>query len=405
MFGPKAYIHSSRIKKNISEIRKNNCGKNLMVVVKANGYGHGLLNIVNILKNDKKIIFCTFSINEALEIRSSGIKNNILLFSKLQNNWIEIASKNDIWVNASHFDDLKLLIDYYKINQSCPKIHLKFDTGMTRLGFDLKDQNNVIDYINDNSFLPVEGIYSHFSTADEGDPTFVETQLLRFNSILKTGKQKGFSFKYIHCSNSGAILNNYGPSFNTVRVGMLAYGVAPSDEVSMEINVEPVMSYCGPVVNLRRVPKNTPVSYGGIYVTKKETNIGVIQMGFADGIPRSWFEEGYISYNGEKYKIAGRICMDQFMVDFKDVEPVIGREVLIFGKKSKRKRKEGKEHRQKKEKRRKKDKKERRIRGIAARFRPIDPRSSRPLPSFASRWAYPRVGSRRGSRRREARRR
>ena len=93
MFGPKAYIHSSRIKKNISEIRKNNCGKNLMVVVKANGYGHGLLNIVNILKDDKKIIFCTFSINEALEIRSAGIKNNILLFSKLQNNWIDIASK------------------------------------------------------------------------------------------------------------------------------------------------------------------------------------------------------------------------------------------------------------------------------------------------------------------------
>ena len=332
MFGPKAYIHSSSIKKNISEIRKNNCGKNLMVVVKANGYGHGLLNIVNILKDDKKIIFCTFSINEALEIRSAGIKNNILLFSKLQNNWIDVASKNDIWVNASHFDDLKLLIDYYKKNQSCPKIHLKFDTGMTRLGFDIKDQNNVIDYINDNSFLPVEGIYSHFSTADEGDPTFVETQLLRFNSILKTGKQKGFSFKYIHCSNSGAILNNYGPSFNTVRVGMLAYGVAPSDEVPMEINVEPVMSYCGPLVNLRRVPKNTPISYGGIYVTEKETNIGVIQMGFADGIPRSWFEEGYISYNGEKYKIAGRICMDQFMVDFGDTEPKIGDEVLIFGK-------------------------------------------------------------------------
>ena len=332
MFGPKAYIHSSRIKKNISEIKKNNCGKNLMVVVKANGYGHGLLNIVNILKNDKKIIFCTFSINEALEIRSSGIKNNILLFSKLQNDWIDKASKNDIWVNASHFDDLKLLIDYYKRNQSCPKIHLKFDTGMTRLGFDIKDQNNVIDYINDNSFLPVEGIYSHFSTADEGDPTFVEIQLLRFNSILKTGKQKGFSFKYIHCSNSGAILNNYGPSFNTVRVGMLAYGVAPSDEVSMEINVEPVMSYCGPVVNLRRVPKNTPVSYGGIYVTEKETNIGVIQMGFADGLPRSWFENGYVSYNGKKYKIAGRICMDQFMVDFGHTEPKIGDEILIFGK-------------------------------------------------------------------------
>ena len=114
---------------------------------------------------------------------------------------------------------------------------------------------------------------------------------------------------------------------------MLAYGVAPSDEVPMEVNAEPVMSYCGPVVNLRKVPKNTPVSYGGIYVTESETNIGVIQMGFADGLPRSWFENGYVSYNGKNYKIAGRICMDQFMVDFRDTEPTIGDEVLIFGKK------------------------------------------------------------------------
>ena len=333
MFGPKAYIHLSRIKKNISQIKKNISDKNLMVVVKANGYGHGAINIVNILSKDAGIIFCTFSIGEALEIRSAGIKNNIFLFSKLQSNWIDIALENDIWINASHFDDLKSLTDYYKKNKTCPKIHLKFDTGMTRLGFDIQDHDKVYDYIIHNPFLPVEGIYSHFSTADEGDPTYVETQLSRFNRIIKIGKQRGVSFKFIHCSNSGAILNNYGPSFNTIRVGMLAYGVAPSDEVPMKIKVEPVMSYCGPVINIRKVPKNTPVSYGGMYVTKKRTNIGVIQMGFADGVPRSWYENGYVSYKGVKYKIAGRICMDQFMVDFGDTEPMIGDEVLIFGKK------------------------------------------------------------------------
>ncbi len=332
MIGPKAYIHSSRMKKNITKIKKALFSKNLMVVVKADGYGHGLLNIVNILKSDKEIIFCTFSIEEALEIRKNGISNRIFIFSKLQESWINLALEYNIWINASHFKDLEILVKFFKVNNACPKIHLKFDTGMTRLGFDIKDHSRVYDYVIQNPFLPIEGIYSHFATADEGDPTYVATQLERFNKILKIGNVRGVSFRFIHCSNSGAILNNYGETFNTIRVGMLAYGVAPSEEVPMKINVEPVMSFCGPIVNLRRVSKNTPVSYGGAYVTKKKTNIGVIQMGFADGVPRPWYDNGYISYKGKNYNIAGRICMDQFMVDFGDASPTIGDEVLVFGK-------------------------------------------------------------------------
>ena len=332
MIGPKAYIHSSRMKKNIFQIKKHLLNKNLMVVVKADGYGHGLLNVVNILKSDKDIIFCTFSIEEALEIRKNKIENRVFIFSKLQESWIGLALENNIWINASHFEDLELLVKFFKIHNACPKIHLKFDTGMTRLGFDLKDHSNVYDYIMQNSFLPIEGIYSHFSTADEGDPSFVKIQLERFNYILKVGNASGISFRFIHCSNSGAILNNYGETFNTVRVGMLAYGVAPSDEVPMKIHVEPVMSFCGPIINLRTVSKNTPISYGGIYITKTKANIGVIQMGFADGVPRPWYENGYISYKGKNYNIAGRICMDQFMVDFGNTEPTVGDEVLVFGK-------------------------------------------------------------------------
>jgi len=331
MIGPKAYIHSSRMKKNISKIKESILDRNLMVVVKADGYGHGVLNIVNILATDKDLIFCTFSIEEALEIRRNGIKNSIFIFSKLQESWLNIAYKNNIWINASHFEDLETLTNFFKKHNDCPKIHLKFDTGMTRLGFDLKDHRKVYDFIIQNSFLPIEGIYSHFSTADEGDPTFVKTQLKRFNTILNFGKERGVSFRFIHCSNSGAILNNYGKSFNTVRVGMLLYGVSPSNEVEINQNYKPVMSFCGPIIFVRKVPPNTPVSYGGKYLTSKETNIGVIQTGFADGFPRSWYEKGYISYKGKYHKIAGRVCMDQLMVDFGNVEPNIGDEVLFFG--------------------------------------------------------------------------
>ena len=122
-------------------------------------------------------------------------------------------------------------------------------------------------------------------------------------------------FKFIHCSNSGAVLNLEKSYFNMVRVGMLLYGALPSNEVNDNIGIKPVMSFCGSIVNLRRVKKGTQISYGGVYKTKQETNIGVVQAGFADGIARDWYKKGFISYKGKRYKIAGRICMDQLMID------------------------------------------------------------------------------------------
>ena len=112
---------------------------------------------------------------------------------------------------------------------------------------------------------------------------------------------------------------------------MLAYGVLPSNEITRSIELNPVMSFCGSIVNLRRVKKGTQISYGGVYKTKKETNIGVVQTGFADGLAREWDKKGFVSYKGKKYKIAGRICMDQLMIDFENDHPKEGEEVLFFG--------------------------------------------------------------------------
>ncbi len=335
MIGPKAYIHINRLKQNVKNIKRKIGNSNLMIVVKANGYGHGALNIAQGLSEENNIIFCVFTIEEAISLKNKGINKPILIFSRIHQDWIEIAYKNNFWVNACHIDDLKLLNKLYQETKCCPDFHLKFDTGMTRLGFDYKDYDLIFQFLLDHSFLPMKGIYSHFATADEGDLSYAQHQLKLFNNILISGEKRGLEFEYIHCSNSGAILNLPHSLFNTVRVGMLAYGVAPSNEVDMEIKVEPVMSYCGPIVNIRKVEKDTQVSYGGVYKTKKSTNIGVVQTGFADGFPRPWYRSGYVSYRGNYYNIAGRVCMDQFMVDFGDIEPQLGDEVLIFGKKDK----------------------------------------------------------------------
>ena len=191
--------------------------------------------------------------------------------------------------------DLELLQDVQGRIGKCPRFHVKFDTGMTRLGFDLADSDSVFGFLNANKSLPAAGIYSHFATADEGDLSYAHTQLHAFQKIVKEGQEAGLSFQYIHCSNSGAVLNLSDAYFNLVRVGILLYGVSPSYEAPMNVNVDPVMSFCGPIVNIRRVQAGTKVSYGGVYTTKKNTYIAVVQTGFADGFPRPWYEQGFVS--------------------------------------------------------------------------------------------------------------
>lgn len=331
MFGPKAYIHSKRFKTNLENIKKYLGNKRLMLVVKANAYGHGIKHICSLIKDEPNLFLCVFSISEATELRSFGIMNKILVLSKIEKIWIRQAIKLDLSINVSSFNDLKIISEFYKKKNKCPSFHLKFDTGMTRLGFDKKDVGKVIDFLLKNNELPIEGLYSHFATADEGELSFAYDQLKTFNQILKTMEKFRIKIPYIHCSNSGSVLNIPESYFNIVRVGMLAYGVSPSEEVSMKVKVKPVMSFCGSIVNIRKVDPGAQISYGGVYKVKVKSNIAVVQTGFADGLPRNWYKNGYVSYKGRYYKIAGRICMDQLMIDFGSVIPKVGEEVLFFG--------------------------------------------------------------------------
>ncbi len=332
IIGPKAYIHLDRLKNNLCIIKKEIGDIPLMCVIKADAYGHGAKIISKaIAYDDKNILFAVFSIDEALELRDSGIKNDILIFSCLQESWLDISFELNLIVTASRLDDLFLLSKLYQTKGYCPRFHLNFDTGMTRLGFNISDLDKVLEFLSKNLFLPYEGIYTHFATSEEINSQYSRYQLEAFNRIITYAKQKDITFKYIHCSNSGAVLNIPKAFFNLVRVGMLIYGVPPSNDTDFLIELDPVMSFCAPIVNLRRIKAGTKVSYGCDYSAKNDTNIAVIQMGFADGFPRAWYKNGYIIYKGKKYKIAGRPCMDQFMVEFGDCSPKIGDYVLVFG--------------------------------------------------------------------------
>lgn len=202
---------------------------------------------------------------------------------------------------------------------------------MTRLGISYEDAQNILNDLMYSPEIDCEGIYSHFATADEGDPTYAKWQFDQFNEVLKMAEKMEFPIKYRHFSNSGAILNLPETKLNMVRVGMLLYGAYPSDEVPRSLNLKPVMEFIAPIVAVRKVPKGTFISYGGKFKTDRETNIGVIQCGFADGFPRPWYVDGHVMYKKKKFKIAGRVCMDQLTVDFGDTVPEVGETVLLMG--------------------------------------------------------------------------
>lgn len=303
----------------------------MMAVVKANGYGHGAVECANALAKEGCDYFAVFTFEEAVELRDTGISEDIFVFSRMQPNTFAEAVDRNITLNISHADDVNELAGFHAETGESPKVHLKIDTGMTRLGITMDEAESVLRKLNNSEGIRYEGIYSHYATADEGDLGYANEQLKNFNEILETADALGMDFSIKHFSNSGSVLNLPESGFDAVRVGMLLYGAFPSDEVPTDLNIKPVMEFRGPIVHVRRVSAGTQVSYGGVWTAEKETTIGVIQTGFADGFPRPWYDGGCVSYQGNRYPIAGRVCMDQLMVDFGDASPNEGEDVLFFG--------------------------------------------------------------------------
>ena len=326
--GPKVYIDLLQLKKNYHIVKSEVGEIPIMATVKANAYGHGAVEVSKALEQEGVRYLAVFTIDEGIELRDAGIKTDIFIYAKFDPTRVQEASKHNLTLNISSFDDLKAL-KAHKGNSV--KVHLKIDTGMTRLGVPYEQAEDFLTEANQIESIELEGLYSHFATADEGDLSYANSQLSKFNDIIEISKKLNISFAFVHCSNSGALLNVQDSRFNMVRAGMLLYGAFPSDEVPQELPIKPVMTFTAPVVEIRDVKAGTQISYGGVYTTKSDTRIAVIQAGFADGIPRPWYIDGFVKFQNQDFKITGRICMDQLMIDIGTADIKYGDEILIFG--------------------------------------------------------------------------
>lgn len=329
-----AEINLDNLRHNFREVKKLVKDKKIFGVIKADGYGHGVIEIARVLKQEGVDAFAVAVITEAIELRRNGFMEEILVLGYTPSTFSDTIVENNISQTIFDYESAKSLSKEAKKQEKIAKIHIKIDTGMGRIG--LLDNDNIVKEIEEIKALPnikIEGIFSHFSTSDEKDKTFSYNQLEKFNSVIKKLEKGKIDIKTKHMSNSGAIVDIEEAYFDAVRPGILLYGYYPSDEVRKErINLKPVMTLKTNIVHIKEIEKGTPISYGRKYIAKSKIKVATIPIGYADGFSRLFFNKGNVIINGILCPVIGTICMDQCMVDISGCENVkINDEVIVIG--------------------------------------------------------------------------
>ncbi len=340
-----ATVSLKAIEHNLEAMRDNIPeGTWIMAVIKTDAYGHGAVEIGKMLENKDYIWgYATATAEEAFELRDAGLKKPILVLGYTFPYAYERMLTQGIRPTVFRMDMAKELaevasglIERGVISTKAP-VHIAVDTGMSRIG--VTPDEDGVSFARDVRLMDslfVEGIFTHFARADEKDLTNVRQAEETFKKfIMDFEEETGFRIPIKHCANSASIIAVPESSMDMVRAGVTMYGMWPSDEVPKDIiDLEPAMELISHIVMVKEVPKRTPVSYGGTYVTDKETTrIATIPVGYGDGYPRSLSNKGYVLIDGKRAPILGRVCMDQFMVDVTDIDGVSeGDEVVLLGR-------------------------------------------------------------------------
>ena len=308
----------------------------IMAVIKADAYGHGAVPIAWEMEELSYVYgYGVASVEEAMQLRNANIRKPILVLGYTFPYSYETLINQEITPTVFRSDVLHQLNEIAgRMNVKTP-IHIKVDTGMTRIGIrpDEEGAAFVKEALSCENLI-VEGIFTHFSKADEADKSFANRQLQSFLSFVnKCEEENHYKFKLVHCSNSAGILDMPEANLDLVRAGIILYGMWPSPEVNKEaVKLEPVLSLKSHIVYVKDVKAGIPVSYNGTYITDKATRIATIPVGYADGYPRNLSNSGTVIICGKRAPIIGRVCMDQFMVDVTHIpECKEGDEVTLIG--------------------------------------------------------------------------
>ena len=330
-----AEIDLDAIAYNIQNIKRLAGDKEVIAVVKADCYGHGAVDVVPTLIENGASRLAVAVLTEGIELRKSGIKEPIMILGYTPSYLGEELINFDIEQTVYDLDYAKELSDIAVSMNKKAKIHIALDTGMGRIGF-IPNEQSLKDVV-EISKLPgikIEGMFTHFSTADEKDKTYTNEQFKKYTDFSKALSDLNVNIPIHDVSNSGAIMDMPDTYLDAVRAGIILYGYYPSDEViKSNLPLKPALTLKAKVAHVKEMDKDMYISYGRTFKTERKSKIATIPIGYADGYTRLLMPGAKVIINGKFAPVVGRICMDQCMVDVTDVGEVkTGDEVILLGK-------------------------------------------------------------------------
>jgi alanine racemase len=329
-----AEIDLEQISNNVKSFKKHLPDQKIMAVVKANGYGHGAYQIAVEALSSGAELLAVAMLDEAIALRKEGISAPILVMNRIRPEYVSLAAENEISITVFQKDWLNEALDYLKETNKVVNIHLKLDTGMGRVG--IKEDRELYDIsllIQNSPNCDIEGVFTHFATADEWESGLFEEQRTRFIKQIDSLHKWGISPKYIHSANSAAALRKVDGPFNLVRLGISMYGLSPSSEMKEKLpfRLEEAFSLHSQLIHVKKLMPGDTVSYGATYTANEEEWIGTLPIGYADGWQRRLSPGASVLIRGERMPIIGRICMDQCMIKL-PYKMDVGEKATLIGK-------------------------------------------------------------------------
>jgi len=327
-----AKIDLDAIGKNVAGVRaKVPEDTGIMAVIKANAYGHGAVEIARYLE-DKADWFGVATLDEAMQLRTAGVEKNILVLGCLNPAEYERALAGNITVTIASYADAEKLSALAVQANTVANVHIKVDTGMSRIGFKATDENAV--EVKKVSLLPgihIGGAFTHFAMADSKDKSSAHRQRYLYDSFIEKCRDLGVEIPILHVNNSAGTmeLDKY---YNMVRMGIMLYGLYPSEEMDKRYKLYPAMELWGHISFVKDLEKGRGVSYGHTFIADRDMRVATVQCGYADGYPRALSSNAEVIIGGKRCRVLGRVCMDQIMVDVSGVpDAAPGDDVVLFG--------------------------------------------------------------------------
>lgn len=325
-------VDLSRLTSNYRAIQAHVAPAAVMPVLKANAYGHGLVEVGRHMQSLGAPYLGVAFLEEGILLREAGVTTPILVLGGIIGNQVPLFLEHGLTLTASSVEKLGQIEEAARAMGVQARVHLKIDTGMERIGVHYYSAANLLEASLACDHFKVEGIFSHFAQSDAADPAYTRLQLDRFNSVLDFYATRGLTPPPLrHIANSAAIAGFPSSHMDMVRAGLLLYGVYPTPETPRTITVEPALSWKSRVVYFKVVKPDHPISYGSTWQTDHMVRVVTVPVGYGDGYFRSMSGRAEVIIRGKRYPVIGRVCMDQIMVNIEWGTAYNGDEVILIG--------------------------------------------------------------------------